>query len=126
MVLKDHLTNSTAPLIIPMQIQQNKRKKRKENKKIKKRHTNASEVLTIFNMVLDNKRPSQIINQLKRNDPNSETTKKQVEKIMTGNCKLYENELDETKYSEYILLREKVYSYWKEKNVNDNIDNTQD
>jgi len=34
-----------------------------------------------------------------------------VEKIATGNCKIFENELSKEKYTYYVNLREKVYDY---------------
>lgn len=94
-----------------------KKSQRKGEKRIHKRHANALEVLTIFNMVLKDKKTTQILNEIKRNNPNSALTKKHVQKIMTGNCKVEPNELEQHEYQKYITLRQQVYKYWTLKKV---------
>ena len=44
-------------------------------------------------------------------DPLSQTEKKKVEKIATGNCKVNESELSPEEYEKYIELRQKVYEF---------------
>jgi len=39
-----------------------------------------------------------------------------VEVISTGNCKLFETELDKERYKYYVELREKIYEYHKVEN----------
>ena len=91
------------------------KKERRKHKNINKRHATGKEVLMIFEMVLKDKKASQIINELKRNDPHNVTNKKQVTKIMTGNCKVFPSELSEAEYQQYIELRKSVYLFWKSK-----------
>jgi Zn-dependent M32 family carboxypeptidase len=91
------------------------KKERRKNKKFVKRHASGEEVIKIFEMVLNDKKSSQIINELKRNDPQSPIEKKYVNRIMTGNCKVNSEELPEDKYNYYCKLREEVYEYWRNK-----------
>ena len=44
-------------------------------------------------------------------NPQSAIDKKKTETISTGNCKIYETELEKDKYEYYLSLREKVYEY---------------
>lgn len=101
---------------------ENKKSQRKCEKRIHKRHANALEVLTIFNMVLADKKTTQILNEIKRKSPHSALTKKHVEKIMTGNCKVEPNELEHEEYQRYITLRQQVYNYWKLKKADSKTD----
>ena len=93
---------------------QAKQKRRKEKRQTK-RKANGDEVLMIFRMVLDDKKSSQIINEIKRQNPNTPVEKKHVERIMTGNCKVNQDELSSESFQEYIDLRQQVYEYWREK-----------
>lgn len=91
------------------------KKERRKKKNFNKRHATGKEVIKIFEMVLDDKKSSQIINELKRNDPLSPIEKKYVNRIMTGNCKVNPEELSEDEYKYYCELREEVYLYWRNK-----------
>lgn len=86
-------------------------KKRKGIKKIEKRNTTANEVIFIFEKVLEDWKTIKIYNTIIQNNPRSSILKKNVENISTGNCKVYENELEKDRYDYYLNLREKVYKY---------------
>lgn len=68
------------------------------------------EIFFIFEKVLDNWSTIKIYNTIKQNNVNSSITKKTVEKISTGNCKINKQELSNDKYEYYISLREKIYN----------------
>lgn len=87
------------------------KKERREVKRINKRTTTGKEVLFIFEKVLEGWKTIRIYNTLRQMDKNSQTEKKKVEKIATGNCKVYENELSPEEYQQYLELRKKVYEY---------------
>ena len=87
------------------------KKERREVKRINKRTTTGKEVLFIFEKVLEGWKTIRIYNTLRQMDKNSQTEKKKVEKIATGNCKVYENELSPEEYQKYLELRKKVYEY---------------
>lgn len=87
------------------------KKDRREKKRTLKRSTSGKEVLFIFEKVLEGWPTIRIYNTLRQMDPMSITEKKKVEKIATGNCKVYENELTPEEYQRYIDLRKKVYEY---------------
>ena len=91
------------------------KKERKEIKQTSKRNATGEEVILIFTRVLEGKRCTQILNELKRINQQSPITNKHVKKIMTGNCKVHANELDVERYGVYLDLREKVYAYHEEK-----------
>jgi DNA-binding ferritin-like protein (Dps family) len=90
-----------------------KKRDRREKKRTDKRSTTADEVIFIFEKVLENWKTIKIFNTIIQTNPNSQTDKKSVEKIATGNCKVYESELSKERYSYYQELREKVYEYNK-------------
>jgi hypothetical protein len=87
------------------------KKDRRERKRTLKRSTSGKEVLFIFEKVLEGWPTIRIYNTLRQMDPMSITEKKKVEKIATGNCKVYESELTQEEYQRYIDLRKKVYEY---------------
>jgi hypothetical protein len=87
------------------------KKDRREKKRTLKRSTSGKEVLFIFEKVLEGWPTIRIYNTLRQMDPMSITEKKKVEKIATGNCKVYESELTSEEYQQYIDLRKKVYEY---------------
>jgi len=87
------------------------KKDRREKKRTLKRSTSGKEVLFIFEKVLEGWPTIRIYNTLRQMDPMSITEKKKVEKIATGNCKVYESELTPEEYQRYIDLRKKVYEY---------------
>ena len=89
------------------------KKIRKAHKKTHKRRANANEVLYIFEETLKGRKSIQIYNEIKRKNPKSIIEKKNVSKIMTGNCKLFPNELSNENYNYYTILREKVYDFHK-------------
>jgi hypothetical protein len=87
---------------------------KKEKKKIEKRKISGEEVIFIFEKVLEGWKNIRIYNTLIQNNTNLNINKKLIEKISTGNCKIYENELfNIERYNYYIELREKVYEYHK-------------
>jgi hypothetical protein len=89
-----------------------KQKRREEKRKIK-RTTSADEVIYIFEKILEGWKTIRIYNTIIQTNPLSQTTKKNVENISTGNCKVYESELTEERFKYYIELREKVYNFHK-------------
>jgi hypothetical protein len=91
-------------------IEYNDRKKgNREQKQKTKRKITADEVIFIFEKVIDDWKTIKIFNSILQNNPNSNITKQITEKISTGNCKIYENELTKEKYEYYLQLRQKVY-----------------
>lgn len=82
---------------------------RREKKRTEKRSTTAEEVIFIFEKVLENWKTIKIYNTIIQMNPLSKTDKKTIERIATGNCKVYETELSKEKYADYLELRNKVY-----------------
>lgn len=89
------------------------KKERREVKKKNRRGANAEEVIFIFEKILEGWKTIRIYNTLIQQNRESEVSKRNVEVISTGNCKVYENELSKERYLHYIELREKVYNYHK-------------
>ena len=89
------------------------KKNRREEKRTNKRDVRPEEVIFIFEKVLEGWKTIRTYNTIKQNNPSSEITKKKVEIISTGNCKLFETELDKERYKYYVELREKIYEYHK-------------
>jgi DNA-binding ferritin-like protein (Dps family) len=87
------------------------KKKRRETKRSTKRTATPEEVIFIFEKILEGWKTIKIFNNIIQNNPNSLLDKKKVEKIATGNCKIFENELSKEKYTYYVNLREKVYDH---------------
>ena len=85
------------------------KKERRENKRIKKRSVCGEEVIFIFEKILEGWSTIRIYNTIIQNNPKSSIDKKTTEKIATGNCKVYENELPKDRYDYYIELRNKIY-----------------
>ena len=71
----------------------NKKKKKRECKRITKRSVTAEEVIFIFEKVLEGWKTIRIFNTIIQNNPNSAIDKKKTETIVSGNCKIYESEL---------------------------------
>ena len=88
-----------------------KKSDRRENKKKAKRTATADEVLFIFEKTLENWRTIKIYNTIIQTNPESHVDKKLVEKISTGNCKVYPSEISPEKYQYYVQLRKRVYEY---------------
>ena len=84
---------------------------RRAIKRTKKRHVTAEEVIYIFEKVLENWKTIRIYNTIIQNNPNSGVVKPVVEKIATGNCKLFPHELSKERYEYYIQLRVRVYQH---------------
>ena len=89
------------------------KKERREKKRTEKREITAEEVIFIFEKVLENWKTIKIFNTIIQQNPKSLITKKKVEVIASGNCKIYVNELSVERYEYYKTLREKVYEYHK-------------
>lgn len=89
------------------------KKIRKELKKKDKRHASAEEVIYIFEKILEGWKTIKIFNTIIQNNPNSLVLKKNIENISTGNCKVYQCELNNDRYNYYLELREKVYNFHK-------------
>jgi hypothetical protein len=80
---------------------------RREKKRMDKRSTTAEEVIFIFEKILDDWKTIKIYNAIIQCNPSSKTDKKSVEKIATGNCKVYQSEVSNERYIYYLELREK-------------------
>ena len=87
------------------------KKERREQKRTLKRNATADEVIFIFEKILEGWKTIRIYNTLVQQNQSTNVDKKWVERIATGNCKLYESELHPEKYKYYIELREKIYEY---------------
>jgi hypothetical protein len=90
------------------------KKVRREKKRTEKRNTTAEEVIYIFEKILLGWKTIRIYNTIIQDNPKSCALKKNVENISTGNCKVYESELDKERFEYYKELREKVYELHKE------------
>ena len=77
---------------------------RREKKRIGKRSTHPEEVLEDWKTI-------RIFNTIVQNNPDSAIDKKTVERIATGNSKVYQSELSPERFQYYQELREKVYQY---------------
>ena len=93
----------------------NQKQERRIKKRTTKRNATPEEVIFIFEKVLDSWKTIKIYNTIIQENPSSQINKKWVESIATGNCKLFENELDKEKYTYYLGLRENVYAFNNDK-----------
>jgi len=84
---------------------------RRETKRIDKRSVTGEEVIFIFEKILQGCKTVHIYNTIIQQNPHSSVSKKMVEKISTGNCKVFEKELDKERYTYYLELRQRVYEY---------------
>lgn len=82
------------------------KKERRVKKRTAKRGVTGEEVIYIFEKVLEGWKTIKIYNTIIQQDPNSGVTKKKVEVIATGNCKVYDSELSEERYKRYLELRD--------------------
>ena len=89
------------------------KKERRIKKRTTKRDITGEEVIFIFEKVLEGWPTIKIFNTMKQANPPSNIIKKKVEVIATGNCKVFENELEPIRYQLYLELREKVYLFHK-------------
>lgn len=89
-----------------------KKQARREQKRTLKRDVTADEVLFIFEKVLEGWTTIRIYNKIIQNNPSSNISKKKTEVISTGNCKIYENELNKERYEYYLDLRKKVCEFY--------------
>jgi hypothetical protein len=89
------------------------KKERRQKKRCEKRSITGEEVIFIFEKFIEGWATIKIYNTIIQNDNNSAVDKKRVETIVSGNCKVYENELSCEKYKQYLELREKVYEIHK-------------
>jgi hypothetical protein len=85
------------------------KRERRIKKRTDKRDITGEEVIFIFEKVLEGWPTIRIFNTIKQRTPASAVTKKKVEVIATGNCKVFENELEPARYQHYLELRPKVY-----------------
>ena len=85
------------------------KRERRIKKRTDKRDITGEEVIFIFEKVLAGWPTIKIFNTIKQTTPASAVTKKKVEVIATGNCKVFENELEPVRYQHYLELRSKVY-----------------
>jgi len=90
----------------------NQKQERRIKKRTTKRNATPEEVIFIFEKVLESWKTIKIYNTIIQENPSSLITKKWVEQIATGNCKLFENETSKEKYMHYLELRERVYIYY--------------
>jgi len=86
------------------------KRERRIKKRTDKRDITGEEVIFIFEKVLLNWPTIKIFNTIKQTTPTSSVTKKKVEVIATGNCKVFENELEPIRLQHYLELRQKVYA----------------
>jgi hypothetical protein len=93
----------------------NEKKERRKDKQINKRKTDAETVIFIFEKLLDGWATIRIFNTIRQTDASSIITKKQVEKIATGNIKLFENELEPERFLYYQTLRKNIYELHNKK-----------
>lgn len=89
------------------------KKERRIKKRTEKRDITGEEVIFIFEKVLEKWPTIKIFNTIIQTNPLSGVTKKKVEVIATGNCKVFEKELSEERYKYYLDLRNKVYAFLK-------------
>ena len=85
------------------------KKERREKKRCEKRSITGEVVIFIFEKFIEGWTTIRIYNTIIQNDKNSSVDKKKVETIVSGNCKVYENELSSEKYKHYLELRSKIY-----------------
>jgi hypothetical protein len=90
----------------------NKQSKR-DKKRTEKRNVTGEEVIYIFEKVLEGWKTIKIFNTILQTNSASNVSKKLVETISTGNCKVCENELSNERYYYYLELRNKVYNFHK-------------
>ena len=93
------------------------KRERRIKKRTDKRDITGEEVIFIFEKVLERWPTIKIFNTIKQTTPASAVTKKKVEVIATGNCKVFENELEPARYQHYLELRPKVYDFLKQGGV---------
>jgi hypothetical protein len=89
------------------------KKDNREKKRCEKRSITGEEVIFIFEKFIEGWTTIRIYNVIIQNNKNSSIDKKKVETIVSGNCKVYENELSTEKYKQYLELRQKVYEIHK-------------
>ena len=89
------------------------KKDKREKKRCEKRSITGEEVIFIFEKFIEGWTTIRIYNVIIQNNKNSSIDKKKVETIVSGNCKVYENELSTEKYKKYLELRQKVYEIHK-------------
>jgi len=97
------------------------KKERREKKRCEKRSITGEEVIFIFEKFIEGWTTIRIYNTIIQNDKKSCVDKKKVETIVSGNCKVYENELSSEKYKHYLELRAKIYELH---NINNQIKST--
>ena len=91
------------------------KKVRREKKRTEKRSITGEEVIFIFEKFIEGWSTIRIYNTIIQNNSESQVSKKKVETIVSGNCKIYETELSNEKYKYYLELREKIYEIHKNK-----------
>ena len=87
------------------------KEKRRQKKKMVRRNVDAQTVIFIFEKVLEGWKTVRIFNTILQKG--TIVLKQDVETIATGNCKVYENELDKENFQRYVDLRALVYDYHK-------------
>lgn len=87
------------------------KRERRIKKRTDKRDITGEEVIFIFEKVLENWATIKIFNTLIQTNPKSGVIKKKVEVIASGNCKVFETELEPDRYKHYLDLRQKVYAF---------------
>jgi DNA-binding ferritin-like protein (Dps family) len=87
------------------------KKMRRDEKRSEKRNATGEEVIFIFEKILEGWKTIKIYNTIVQTNPKTFIDKKRVEKISTGNCKVFKEELTQENYEYYLELRDKVYNY---------------
>ena len=104
------MENVEKPINIHKQHYLAAKRERRVKKRTDKRDVSGEEVIFIFEKVLEGWPTIKIFNTIKQTTPASAVTKKKVEVIATGNCKVFENELELMRFQHYLELRKKVYA----------------
>jgi len=102
--------NDEKPINIHKQHYLATKKERRVKKRTDKRDITGEEVIFIFEKVLEGWPTIKIFNTIIQTNPKSGVIKKKVEVIATGNCKVFENELEPARFQHYLELRQKVYA----------------
>jgi len=90
------------------------KQERREKKRADKRSVSPDEVIYIFEKILEGWKTIRIYNTIIQGNPDSQITKKKVETISTGNCRIFPKECNTPEnYQLYLELRQRVYDMKK-------------
>jgi hypothetical protein len=86
-----------------------KKQERRQVKMKGKRKITPDEVIFTFEKVLEGWKTIRIYNTIIQANKESNVDKSIIEQVATGNCKIFENELNSERYAYYLELRKKIY-----------------